>query len=80
MLGALLPTLQDRFGLGPALLSVLVPGSLDRPSPVPHDDLTPQYRHLMPEHHDLGVQGRLASAQEDQPAEYPDHDQIQEMG
>lgn len=36
------------------------------------DDLTPQ-------HHDLGILDRLASAQEYQPAEHKDHDQIQEM-
>jgi hypothetical protein len=42
------------------------------------DDLTLQHRHLMPEHHDLDVLGRLTTAEQHQPAEHPNHDQIQQ--
>jgi hypothetical protein len=41
-------------------------------------DLTPQHRHLMTDHHDLRVLRRLATRQQHQPSEDPDHDQIQE--
>ena len=41
-------------------------------------DLTPEHRHLMTEHHDLRILGRLAAAQQHKPAKDPDHDQIQE--
>jgi len=30
----------------------------------------------MPEHHDLRILGRLAAAEQHQPAEYPDRDQV----
>jgi hypothetical protein len=40
--------------------------------------LTPEYRDLMTEHNDLRVLRRLAAAQQDQPAENPNHDQIQQ--
>ena len=41
-------------------------------------DLTPEHRDLMTEHHDLRVLGRLAAAQQHQPAEDPDHDQVEQ--
>jgi len=41
-------------------------------------DLTPQHRDLMTEHHDLRVLGCLASAEQHQPAEYPDRDQVEQ--
>ncbi len=41
-------------------------------------DLTPEHRDLMTEHHDLRVLGRLASAEQHQPAEYPDRDQVEQ--
>jgi hypothetical protein len=40
-------------------------------------DLTAQDRDFMSEHQDLGVLRRLAAAQQEQPAEDPEHDQIQ---
>jgi hypothetical protein len=33
----------------------------------------------MSQHHDLGVLGRLAPAQQHQSAEYPDHEDVKEM-
>ena len=41
-------------------------------------DLTPQHRHLVPEHHDLRILGRLAAARQREPAEHPDHDQVEQ--
>ena len=41
-------------------------------------DLTAEHRDLMTEHHDLRVLGRLAAAQQHQPAEDPDHDQVEQ--
>ena len=41
-------------------------------------DLTPEHRDFMTENHDLGVRGRLAAAQQHQPAKDPDHDQVEE--
>jgi hypothetical protein len=41
-------------------------------------DLAPQHRHLVPQHHDLRVLGRLATRQQHQPSEHPDHDQMKE--
>ncbi len=41
-------------------------------------DLTAQHRDLVTEDHDLRVLGRLAAAQQEQPAKDPDRDQIQE--
>ena len=41
-------------------------------------DLTPEHRDLMTEHHDLRILGRLAAAQQQQPAEDPDHDQVEQ--
>jgi hypothetical protein len=46
-----------------------------RPGP---GDLAAQRHHLVPQRHDLYVLGRLASAQQDQPAGHPDHDQVQQ--
>jgi hypothetical protein len=40
--------------------------------------LAAEHHHLMTEHHDLRVLGRLAPAQQDQPAEHPDHEQVQQ--
>jgi hypothetical protein len=40
--------------------------------------LTPQHRHFVTQNHDLRVFGRLATRQQHQPAEHPDHDQIQQ--
>ncbi len=48
-----------------------------RPGP---GHLTPEHRDLMTEHQDLGVLGRLAAARQDQPAEDPDHDQVEHAG
>ena len=39
--------------------------------------LAAQHHHLMTQHYDLGVLGRLAAAQRDQPAEDRDQDQVQ---
>ena len=36
-------------------------------------NLVAEHHHLVTQRHDLRVLGRLASAQQDQPAEYPDH-------
>ncbi len=41
-------------------------------------DLTAQYSDLMTEHHDLRILGRLAAAQQHQPAKDPDHDQVEQ--
>jgi hypothetical protein len=41
-------------------------------------DLTAEHRDLMTEHHDLRVLGRLAAAEQHQPAEDPDHDQVEQ--
>jgi hypothetical protein len=41
-------------------------------------DLTPQHRHLMPQHHNLSVLGRLAAAQQRESAEHPGHDQVEQ--
>jgi hypothetical protein len=41
-------------------------------------DLTAEYRDLMTERHDLGVLGCLTAAQQYQPAEDPDHDQVEQ--
>jgi hypothetical protein len=46
-----------------------------RPRP---GNLTTQHRDLMPEHQDLGVLGSVASRKERQPAERPDHEQVDE--
>jgi hypothetical protein len=40
--------------------------------------LTPKDRQLMPQHHDLNIFGCLAPAQNHQPSEHPNHDQIEE--
>ncbi|MEU7901127.1 hypothetical protein AB0B45_50925 [Nonomuraea sp. NPDC049152] len=41
--------------------------------------LTPQHRrHLVTQHHDLNVLRRLAAAQQHQPAEHPDRDQVEQ--
>ena len=42
------------------------------------DDLTSQYRDLVPEDQDLHVLGGVAPGQEHQPAEHPDHEQVDE--
>ena len=41
-------------------------------------DLTPQHRDLVPEDQDFRVLGGMAARQERQPAEHPDHEQIDE--
>ena len=41
-------------------------------------DLTAEHHHLVTQHHDLRVLGRLTSAQQAQPAEDPDRDQVQQ--
>jgi hypothetical protein len=41
-------------------------------------DLTPEHGDLMAEYHDFRVLGRLAAAQQEQPAKDPDHDQVQQ--
>ena len=41
-------------------------------------DLTPKHRDLMAENHDLRVFGRLAAAEQHQPAEDPGHDQVEQ--
>ena len=46
-----------------------------RPGP---GDLTTEHRDLMTEHHDLRLFGRLAATEQHQPAEYPDHDQVEQ--
>jgi len=46
-----------------------------RPGP---GDLTAEHRDLMTEHHDLRILGRLAATQQHQPAEDPDHDQVEQ--
>jgi Cysteine-rich secretory protein family len=43
-----------------------------------HHHLMAQHHHLMAQHQDLRVLGRLAAAQQDQPAEHPDRDQVQQ--
>ena len=42
------------------------------------DNLTPEHRDLMTEDHDLRVLGRLAAAQQHQPAEDLDHEQVEQ--
>jgi len=44
-----------------------------RPGP---GHLAAERHHLMPQHKDFRVFGRLAATQQDQPAEHPDHDQV----
>jgi hypothetical protein len=46
-----------------------------RPGP---GHLTAEPYDLMTEHHDLGILGRLAAAQQHQPAEDPDHDEVEQ--
>ena len=46
-----------------------------RPGPA---DLTTEHRDLMTEQHDLRLFGRLAATEQHQPAEYPDHDQVEQ--
>jgi hypothetical protein len=41
-------------------------------------DLPPHDRNLVPEHQDLRVLGGVTSRQEHQPAEHPDHEQVDE--
>jgi hypothetical protein len=53
----------------------------DRPvSPVllGPNDLTPENGYFVTEHHNLRILGRLAAAQQHQPAEDPDHDQVEQ--
>jgi hypothetical protein len=47
-------------------------------SPVRHraDDLPMQHRDLVPEYQDLDVLSGIAPRQEHQPAEHPDHGQV----
>ncbi len=46
-----------------------------RPGP---GHLTAEHHDLMTQHHDLGILGRLAAAQQHQPAEDPDHDEVEQ--
>jgi len=46
-----------------------------RPRP---GDLTPQHRDLMAEDQDLRVLGGVTARQQHQPAEHPDHEQVDE--
>jgi hypothetical protein len=41
-------------------------------------DLTAEHRDLMTENHDLRILGRMAAAEQHQPAEDPDHDQVEQ--
>ena len=41
-------------------------------------DLTPEHRDLVTEHHDLRVFGRLAAAEQHQPAKDPNRDQVEQ--
>lgn len=41
-------------------------------------DPPPQYRDLMAKHEDLRVLGGITAGQEHQPAEHPDHEQVDE--
>jgi hypothetical protein len=49
-----------------------------QPSLAEAEPLAAQHHHFVTQDHDLRVLGRLATAQQDQPAEHPDHDQIQQ--
>src|SRR5258708_32660232 len=51
------------------------PGSPVRPRPC---DLTPDHRDLMTEHHDLRAFGRLAAAEQHQPAKDANRDQVEQ--
>jgi hypothetical protein len=42
-------------------------------------DLTAQDRNFMPRHQDLQVSGDVAACEQSQPAEQPDHEQIDEV-
>ena len=54
------------------------PGPPGLPSPAGPAGLAPQHRDLVTENHNLRVLGRLAPAQQHQPAKDPDHDQIEQ--
>src|SRR5262249_14232793 len=41
-------------------------------------NLTPEHRDLMTQHHDLRILGRLAPAEQHQPAKDPDRDQVEQ--
>jgi hypothetical protein len=41
-------------------------------------DLPPQHRELIPQYEDLRVFGGVTARQEHQPAEHPDHEQVDE--
>ena len=57
----------SRGWTGPKLLGPVRPGSGDVPA---------QHRDLMPPHQDLRILRRVAPREERQPAEQPDHEQI----
>jgi hypothetical protein len=42
------------------------------------DDLTPQHRDLVPQDQDLDVLDGITARQQYQPAEHPDHEQVDE--
>jgi hypothetical protein len=42
------------------------------------DDLTPQHSDPMTEHHDLRILGRLAAAEQHQPAKDPNDDEVEQ--
>ena len=56
----------------------LPPGPPGQPSPAWAGDLTAEHHDLMAEHHDLRILRRLAAAQQHQPPEDPDHDQVEQ--
>jgi hypothetical protein len=75
------PGVTSRWARGTAGSSRASAHRLDRPvGPVQlgSGELTPQHRDLMTEHHDLRILGRLAAAQQEQPAKDPDHDQVEQ--
>jgi hypothetical protein len=49
-----------------------------RPVRLGPGDLAPRHRYLLTEHHDFRVLGGLAAAEQHQPAEDPDHDQVEQ--
>jgi len=72
------PGLTSRWARSTPGSSRASAASIPRPGPVRPGsaDLTAQHRDIMTEHHDLRVLGCLAAAEQHQPAEDPDHDQI----
>jgi hypothetical protein len=67
--------LAARLEAGIPAGTVLWLGELCRPWT---GDLPPQDRNLMPEHQHLRILGGVTARQQHQPAEHPDHEQVQE--